>query len=68
MLACPITSRVKGYPFEVTLPLELPISGVILADHLKSLDWVQRQASFAATVSDNVLAEVRAKILPLLGI
>ena len=39
---CPITSAVKGYPFEVNLPHGLPISGVILADQVKSLDWQTR--------------------------
>jgi mRNA interferase MazF len=38
-LVCPITSRAKGYPFEVALPAALPLSGVVLADHLKSADW-----------------------------
>ena len=43
-LVCPITSRVKGYPFEVSLPEGLPVSGVVLSDHLKSLDWKERKA------------------------
>ena len=43
-LVCPITSRIKGYPFEVRLPEGLLISGVILADHLRSDDWNSRQA------------------------
>ncbi len=43
---CPITSKVKGYPFEVLLPKELPIRGVILADQIRSLDWKARNAEF----------------------
>ncbi len=43
-LVWPITSQVKGYPFEVALPHGLPIAGVILADHLKSVDWRARRA------------------------
>ena len=39
MLCCPITSRAKGYPFEVALPADLGIAGVVLADQVKSLDW-----------------------------
>jgi len=39
LLACPITSKVKGYPFEVVLPPDLPVGGVILADRIESLDW-----------------------------
>src|SRR5437660_9952142 len=42
-LLCPITSQVKGYPFEVTLPHGLPITGVVLADEVKSLDWRARK-------------------------
>lgn len=65
---CPITSRQKGYPFEVTLPPDLPVSGVILADQLKNLDWQRRRAELAAHVPTEVLAEVRAKIAPLIGL
>ncbi|MDP2115616.1 MAG: type II toxin-antitoxin system PemK/MazF family toxin, partial [Bacteroidota bacterium] len=43
---CPITSRVKGYPFEVAVPVNFPISGVILVDQIKSLDWKNREAEF----------------------
>ena len=42
---CPITSQVKGYPFEVKLPANLPVKGVILADQVKSLDWRTRKAA-----------------------
>ena len=45
-LLCPITSAVKGYPFEVNLPHGLPISGVILANQVKSLDWQARAVEF----------------------
>ena len=56
-ILCPITSQVKGYPFEVVLPGELQVSGVILSDQVKNLDWRAREAEFicalpAATVSD----------------
>jgi len=56
-ILCPITSQVKGYPFEVVLPGGLQVSGVILADQVKNLDWRAREAEFicalpAATVSD----------------
>jgi len=47
-LVCPITSHVKGYPFEVPLPDGFPISGVVLADHVKSADWAARWAQFVA--------------------
>ncbi len=66
LLACPVTSRVKGYPFEVALPPGLPISGVILADQIKSLDWRMRKAEFIARTSTAVLEEVLSLVLPLI--
>jgi mRNA interferase MazF len=66
-LFCPITSNVKGYPFEVVLPENHEVSGVILSDHIKSLDWQARKAKRMATASKDVLEEVLAKILTLLG-
>ncbi|WP_256704032.1 type II toxin-antitoxin system PemK/MazF family toxin [Paenibacillus sp. FSL H8-0259] len=44
-LLCPVTSKPKGYPFEVVIPQDLPFEGVILADQVKSLDWQSRQRS-----------------------
>jgi mRNA interferase MazF len=67
LLACPVTSKVKGYPFEVALPAGLPVAGVILADQLKSMDWMVRKAEFAAETSAAVLEEVVALVLPLIG-
>jgi len=66
-LVCPISSRVKGYPFEVALPEGLAVSGVVLSDHLKSLDWRQRRAEFAVRVQGEVISEVLARLAPLLG-
>jgi mRNA interferase MazF len=66
-LVCPISSRVKGYPFEVSLPEGLAISGVVLSDHLKSLDWKQGKAELAARVPAEVIAAVLARLAPLLG-
>ena len=65
-LLCPITSRVKGYPFEVPLPPGLGVEGVVLADQVKSLDWRVRDARLHATVPPEVLDEVVARILPLI--
>ena len=66
-LACPVTSRVKGYPFEVALPEGLPVSGVVLADQVKSLDWKERKAQFAAKATAEIIEDVVALILPLIG-
>jgi mRNA interferase MazF len=65
-LFLPITSQQKGYPFEVLLPEDLQTHGVILADQIKSLDWQARQIKFIETVSATVIAEVQAKISPLI--
>jgi mRNA interferase MazF len=65
-LMCPITGRVKNYPFETLLPDGLKVSGVVLSDHLKSLDWRVRKATFAGKAPEMVVAEVRAKIQTLI--
>ena len=65
-LFCPVTSRVKGYPFEVSLPDATGVVGVVLADQLKSLDWRARKAKLIEHASSEVLAMVTARILPLL--
>jgi mRNA interferase MazF len=67
-LVCPITNQAKGYPFEVALPEGLSISGVVLADHVKSADWAARCAEFAARAPAEIVAEVTAKLRPLLGV
>ncbi len=66
LLACPITSQRKNYPFEVLLPGGLPITGVILADQVRSLDWKSRQAEFIGRVGERVLAETLGKLAALI--
>ena len=66
-LLCPITSQVKGYPFEVALPDGLPVSGVVLADQVKSLDWRARNADRIARLPESVTAEVLRRIQTLLA-
>ncbi len=65
-LVCPVTSRLKGYPFEVALPPGLEVAGAVLADQVKSLDWRARKARLAGRVADAVRAEVAAKAITLL--
>ncbi len=65
-LFCPVTSRVKGYPFEVVLPKGSGVIGVVLADQLKSLDWRARKAKLIERASYELVAMVTARILPLL--
>jgi mRNA interferase MazF len=66
-LVCPITSKKKGYPFEVLLPDSLPVTGVVLSDQLKSLDWKLRSATIACRVSSDLVSEVLEKISLLLS-
>ena len=63
----PITSKVKGYPFEVALPLGLKIEGVILSDQIKNLDYVARDVSFICKVPHEVLVKVQKNVLALVG-
>ena len=65
-LFCPITSRVKGYPFEVLLPATSSVSGVVLADQVKSLDWRARRARFESQAPRQVVGEALEKIGVLL--
>ena len=64
----PVTSKVKGYPFEVVLPASSPIKGVILADQVKSLDWRARDTRFACRTSLRVVSEVLEKLQTILGL
>lgn len=66
MICCPITNQVKGYPFEVAIPPDVAVSGVILADQVKSLDWQARQAAFIATLPTSITQEVLQKLQTLL--
>jgi mRNA interferase MazF len=65
-ILCPITNQIKGYPFEVRLPAGSPITGVVLADQIKSLDWRARRAEHAGTVPTAVINEVAARLAALL--
>lgn len=65
-LCCPITSKVKGYPFEVELPEGLEARGAVLCDQLKSLDWRARRAERLCPAPAEVLEEATAKILALI--
>ena len=66
-LLCPITKQAKGYPFEVSLPEELPVTGVVGADQVKSLDWRARKASWIGAVPEEVIAEVVRRLQILLA-
>ena len=66
MLCCPITTQVKGYPFEVDLEGTAKVRGVILADQVKSMDWQVRKAEKKGKVSRAALEEVVDKVRAIL--
>jgi mRNA interferase MazF len=66
-LVCPIANRAKGYPFEVAVTAGQGATGVILADHVKSVDWKARRAEKLGQCATEAIDEVRARLAPLLG-
>ena len=66
LICCPITNQVKGYPFELQLPDGFGVTGVILSDQVKSLDWKARNAAYIAKVTDDTVKDVLAKLNTLL--
>ena len=66
-ILCPITNQVKGYPFEVVLPSGLAVTGAILSDQVKSLDWRVRNASFICTLPPATTTEVLQKLNTLVA-
>ncbi len=65
-ILCPITTQVKGYPFEVQIPTGLVATGVVLADQIKNLDWQARNTSFLCKVPEETVEEVVQKLSALL--
>lgn len=61
-IVCPITNSVKGLPFEVRIPTGLPVTGCVLADHVKSLDWHARSAQRICEMPNEVVKEVLDKL------
>ena len=66
-LFCPIASQVKGFPFEVPLPDSAPLSGVVLSDQVKSLDWRARRAEVVGRLPAGAVQEVLGKLGTLLA-
>ena len=67
-ILCPLTNQIKGYPFEVVLPSGLTVTGAILSDQVKSLDWRARNASFICTLPPATITEVLQKLNTLISI
>ncbi len=66
-LFCPITNQAKGYPFEVLIPAGLPVTGVVGADQVKSLDWQARKAARIGALPDEVVGQVLQRLQTLLA-
>ena len=64
-LFCPITNQIKGYPFEVILPPGLKVTGAVLSDHVKNLDWKARKAKKIASAPASVIEQVVGRISAL---
>ena len=66
-ILCPITTQVKGYPFEIRIPEGLPVKGAILSDQAKSLDWRARQAELICVLPDQIISGVLQKFETLVS-
>ena len=66
-ICCPITSQVKGYPFEVIIPHGFPVEGAILSDQVKNLDWKAREAKKICVLSASAMDEVLQKLSTLIA-
>jgi mRNA interferase MazF len=67
MVCCPMTTQIKGYPFEVVIHAK-DVNGAVLSDQVKNLDWRARKATPKGKATEEELSEVRAKVAALLGI
>ncbi|MGI8770368.1 MAG: endoribonuclease MazF [Acidobacteriaceae bacterium] len=66
-IVCPVTSHIKGYPFEVPLPAGLKVNGAVLADHAKNIDWKARKAQKCDSAPASVTRTVKQRLLVLIG-
>ena len=59
---CPITSQIKSYPFEVVIPGGLGVTGAVLSDQVKSLDWQTRNAELICSLPEEIVSQVLQKL------
>ena len=64
---CPITSQIKGYPFEVVIPGGLGVTGAVLSDQVKSLDWQARNAELICHLPEDTVSQVLQKLKALVS-
>jgi mRNA interferase MazF len=67
-LFCPVTIHAKGYPFEVLLPDGSPVTGAVLLDQVRSLDWHSRRAAFIGELDVAILVELMERLRPLVAL
>jgi mRNA interferase MazF len=67
VVAVPVTRQVKGYPFEVLLPSDLPVAGAALADQLKSFDWRARDTRFICSLPESTVRDILQHSMTLLS-
>jgi mRNA interferase MazF len=67
-IVVPVTNQVKGYPFEVRLPVKMKTTGVVLADAVRNLDWRTRRARYVESVPAEVLKAIHERLIALLGL
>ncbi len=67
LVCCPITSKIKGYPFEVSLPSEFRVSGAVLCDQVRCMDYPVRDLDYICAAPHDIVMHVLAKINSLIG-
>lgn len=65
-LFCPVKNKSKGYPFEVVIPEDSKVKGIILSDQVKSLNWKSRNAEFICKLQDEKISDVIARLSTLI--
>lgn len=68
MIACPVTNQMKGSPFEVRVPRGCGVTGAVLADHVRSVDWLARGTKYISEATDDVMCEVLGRLEAILSI
>ena len=68
MVACPITNQLKGSPWEVSLPKGVGITGAVLANQFRTVDWIARNAQYRSDATEEIMAEVLGRIEAILSL